>query len=149
MGSFRIDPKGSLEHDLRKIDRQEVPKILEAIESLSENPFPVQSRKMKGSESSYRLRIGDYRLIYQVDTENKIVTIYHARHRKDVCAEGKTVTDLPGFSGIGHSIEDCLYKAKWGMIEHVGLLREQGLPVPPRNPNPKIVIQNEETLIAA
>lgn len=58
MGLFKIDPKGSLEHDLRKIDRQFIPKILEAIESLSEDPFPVQSRKMKGSESSYRLRIG-------------------------------------------------------------------------------------------
>ena len=57
--------------------------------------------------------------------------------------------DLPGFSGIGHSIEDGLYKAKWGMIEHVHLLKEQGLPVSPKNPNPKIVIQNEEALIAA
>ena len=85
MGLYKIDPKGSLEHDLRKIDRQFIPKILEAIESLSENSFPVQSRKMKGSESSYRLRVGDYRVIYQVSTENKIVTIYyHARHRKDV-----------------------------------------------------------------
>jgi predicted RNase H-like HicB family nuclease len=50
--------------------------------------------------------------------------------------------DLEGFSGIGHSIEDCLYKAKWGMKEHVGLLREQRLPVPPENPDPKIVVQN-------
>jgi predicted RNase H-like HicB family nuclease len=58
-------------------------------------------------------------------------------------------TDLEGFSGIGHSIEDCLYKAKWGMIEHVGLLREQGLPVPPKNPDPKIIIQNEQKLVAA
>ena len=57
--------------------------------------------------------------------------------------------DLEGFSGIGHSIEDCLYKAKWGMIEHVGLLREQGLPVPPKNPDPKIIIQNEQKLVAA
>ena len=57
--------------------------------------------------------------------------------------------DLPGFSGIGHSIEDCLYKAKWGMIEHLNLLKKQGLPVPPNNLNPKITIQNEEALIAA
>ena len=33
--------------------------------------------------------------------------------------------DLEGFTGVGHSIEDCLYKAKWGMEEHVELLREQ------------------------
>ena len=51
--------------------------------------------------------------------------------------------DLEGFTGIGHSVEDCLYRARWGMREHVGVLREQGLPVPPRNPDPKVVIQNE------
>ena len=57
--------------------------------------------------------------------------------------------DLLGFTGIGHSIEDCLYNARWGMIEHVNLLREKGLPVPPRNLKPKIVIQNEEKLVSA
>ena len=57
--------------------------------------------------------------------------------------------DLPGFSGVGHSVEDCIYKAKWGMIEHISLLKGQGLSVPSRNLNPKIIIQNEETLIAA
>jgi predicted RNase H-like HicB family nuclease len=50
--------------------------------------------------------------------------------------------DLEGFTGIGHSVEDCLYQAKWGMKEHVELLREQKLPVPPRSEDPKIVIQN-------
>ena len=54
--------------------------------------------------------------------------------------------DLEGFSGIGHSIEDCLYQAKWGMAEHIRLLREQGLPVPPATENPQIVIKNEQLL---
>ena len=54
--------------------------------------------------------------------------------------------DLEGFTGIGHFVEDCLYKAKWGMEEHIALLKEQGLPVPKQNPAPKIVIQNEEPL---
>ena len=54
--------------------------------------------------------------------------------------------DLEGFSGIGQSIEDCLYKAKWGMREHLNLLKEQGLSVPPTNPDPKIIIQNERKL---
>ena len=53
--------------------------------------------------------------------------------------------DLEGFTGIGHSVEDCLYRARWGMREHVAVLREQGLHVPPRNPDPKVVIQNERT----
>ena len=52
--------------------------------------------------------------------------------------------DLDGFTGAGHSIEDCLYKAKWGMKEHVELLKHQHLTVPPLNPNPNIVIQNEK-----
>ena len=52
-------------------------------------------------------------------------------------------TDLEGFSGIGHSVEDCLFRARWGMKEHVELLKEKKLPVPERNTDPKIVIQNE------
>jgi len=54
--------------------------------------------------------------------------------------------DLEGFTGVGHSIEDCLYKAKWEIIEHVNLLKEQGLPIPPKNPNPRILIQNQQEL---
>lgn len=57
--------------------------------------------------------------------------------------------DLEGFTGIGHSVEDCLYKAKWGMQEHVGLLKEKGFPIPPKNPNPLITIQNEQKSAAA
>ena len=57
--------------------------------------------------------------------------------------------DLEGFTGIGHSIEDCLYKAKWGMIEHVSLLKEQGLPIPPKNIDPKIIVQNQMSSEAA
>jgi len=46
--------------------------------------------------------------------------------------------DLDGFTGTGHSIEDCLSHAKLGMDEHVGLLKEQGLSVPVVNPNPTV-----------
>ncbi len=48
-----------------------------------------------------------------------------------------------GFSGIGNSIEDCIYKATWGMEEHVALLGEQALSIPPPPPHPKIIIENE------
>lgn len=57
--------------------------------------------------------------------------------------------ELEGFSGIGHSVEDCLFEAKWGMKEHVELLKEQGLPVPARNPDATIIIRNERRAIAA
>jgi predicted RNase H-like HicB family nuclease len=54
--------------------------------------------------------------------------------------------DLEGFTGVGHSIEDCLYKARWGMEEHLALLAEQNLPIPEPNPNPTVVVQNEQRL---
>jgi predicted RNase H-like HicB family nuclease len=57
--------------------------------------------------------------------------------------------DLEGFSGIGHSVEDCLYQARWGMREHLALLREQELPIPPSNPDPSVLIQNQKKLAAA
>ena len=57
--------------------------------------------------------------------------------------------ELEGFTGIGHSIEDCVFKAKWGMREHVKLLKEHGLPVPNSNPNPNIVIQNAREIAMA
>jgi predicted RNase H-like HicB family nuclease len=56
--------------------------------------------------------------------------------------------EIEGFTGIGHSIEDCVYKAGWGMKEHVELLKVQGLPVPPIVKNPKIIVQNEDKLAA-
>ena len=55
---------------------------------------------------------------------------------------------LEGFTGVGHSIEDCIYKARWGMEEHVALLREKGLPVPVPDANPSIVIKNETSVPA-
>jgi len=57
--------------------------------------------------------------------------------------------DLEGFTGIGHSIEDCLYQARWGMKEYLELLKEQSLPIPKENADPKIIIQNQESLAQA
>ena len=57
--------------------------------------------------------------------------------------------ELSGFTGVGHSIEDCLYKARWGMQDHVALLRDQGLPVPPPNPDPQVLIRNETPQLLA
>ncbi|MBL7062003.1 MAG: type II toxin-antitoxin system HicB family antitoxin [Dehalococcoidia bacterium] len=56
--------------------------------------------------------------------------------------------DLEGFTGVGHSIEDCLYKAKWGIEEHIAFLKGRGMPIPKANPNPTIVIRNEKRLEA-
>jgi predicted RNase H-like HicB family nuclease len=56
--------------------------------------------------------------------------------------------DLEGFTGVGNSIEDCLYKARWGMAEHVSLLREKGLSVPSESEDPKVTIQNARAVPA-
>ena len=52
--------------------------------------------------------------------------------------------ELEGFTGIGHSVEDCLYQARWGMKEHLELLAEQQLPIPPQNPDPIVTIRNQK-----
>ena len=57
--------------------------------------------------------------------------------------------ELEGFTGVGHSIEDCLYKAKWGMEDYLALMEEMGLPVPEANPEPTILIRNEKWLAPA
>ena len=84
MDAYKILWKHSAEKDLKGIDRQFLLRIMETVDLLSDDPFPSQHKKLLGSESSYRIRIGDYRVIYQVDPETKIITIYHVRHRKDV-----------------------------------------------------------------
>ncbi len=54
--------------------------------------------------------------------------------------------ELKGFTGVGHSIEDCIYKAKWGMLEHMTLLKENNLPVPEESIDVSITIRNEKKL---
>lgn len=83
MGSFKIDIKRSFEKDIIRLDRKLIPGIVEAIENLSQNPFSEQTKKLKGAESTYRLRIGDYRLLYQIDLKDKRIIIYYVRQRKD------------------------------------------------------------------
>jgi predicted RNase H-like HicB family nuclease len=56
--------------------------------------------------------------------------------------------DLEGFSGVGHSIEDCIYRARWGMKEHVEMLSQRKLAIPPVNSNPVVTIQNEQSAVA-
>ena len=57
--------------------------------------------------------------------------------------------ELEGFSGTGQSLDDCLERAAEGMDEHIRLLREQELPVPPINPNPRVTVQNTQPLAPA
>ena len=52
--------------------------------------------------------------------------------------------DLHGFTGVGNSAEDCIYKARHGMAEHVAILHELDKPIPPRPDHPTILIHDTE-----
>ncbi len=83
MDSYKIDLVKGAEREARKINKQDLKRILIAIRALKENPFPHGSKKLKGTENKYRIRVGDYRIIYDVDTQNYLVTVFHIRHRRD------------------------------------------------------------------
>jgi mRNA interferase RelE/StbE len=82
--AFRIEWKKSTRKDLRKLPVSTAERIVEAVENLAENPFPNGVEKLSGSEHAYRIRLGDYRIVYEVVTESKLVEIQRVRHRKDV-----------------------------------------------------------------
>lgn len=56
---------------------------------------------------------------------------------------------LEGFSGVGSSVEDCIYKARFGMQEHVALLVEQELPVPSAEAEPTVLVRDARTASTA
>jgi mRNA interferase RelE/StbE len=84
MGSFRIEVVRSATKDLRAIDRQWVPRIMVAIESLADDPIPVGCKKLVGSDHTYRIRVGDYRIVYDIQNSNLVVFVIRVRHRRDV-----------------------------------------------------------------
>jgi len=71
------------EKDLKKLSSELFERIIEKIQSLSENPKPQGSRKITGSKSDWRIRIGDYRAIYEIDEKEKRVKIMRIRHRRE------------------------------------------------------------------
>jgi len=81
---YKLTFKKSARKELDDIPDPEFLKIDEAILSLKVQPRPYpQSKKLKG-EDKYRLRIGDYRVVYTINEKQKVITIYRVRHRKDV-----------------------------------------------------------------
>ena len=82
MAAYTIDFKASVEKDLRKVPKDRLPDILEKIEELAEIPLPPDSKKLSGAEHLYRIRVGDYRIIYEVVHKTKSVTIFYIRNRR-------------------------------------------------------------------
>jgi mRNA interferase RelE/StbE len=84
MASFDLQWRSSTKKDLRKIPRQAVSRIVAEVQKLAEEPLPHGSEKLTGSERTYRIRVGDYRVVYELLRDAKIVEIQRVRHRKDV-----------------------------------------------------------------
>jgi mRNA interferase RelE/StbE len=84
MDSFELRWRTSTKKDLRQLPPQEITRIVEAVTALAAEPFPHGSQKLTGSDHTYRIRIGDYRVVYEVVAALKLVEIQRVRHRKDV-----------------------------------------------------------------
>jgi len=83
MADYNITVKASVEKDIRKIPADITAKIFEHIEALSADPFPHDSRKLSGAEHLYRIRVGEYRIIYEMILEDKEITIMYIRYRSN------------------------------------------------------------------
>jgi mRNA interferase RelE/StbE len=68
---------------IMKLDKKIIPVIKAAIFDLSDNPRPFGYKKLKG-EDAYRIRVGDYRVIYEIDDGKIIITVVSVGHRKDI-----------------------------------------------------------------
>ena len=81
---FRIEYTKGARKDLGRLDQAIKDRIGAAIDALGLEPHPPGSRKMVGSEALYRVRVGNYRVIYEI--QNKILTVFIIKigHRKDI-----------------------------------------------------------------
>jgi len=84
VGCYKIEWKASAKKELKRLPKPTVGKILAAIDSLPLNLHPQGSKKIIGSEHTYRLRAGDYRILYSVYDNYLVIEIIRIGHRKDV-----------------------------------------------------------------
>ncbi len=68
---FSLVFKPSVEKDLRSLPQKTVARVFDHAEKLQQEPFPRGSRKLSGAERLHRIRIGDYRMIYEVDQDGQ------------------------------------------------------------------------------
>jgi mRNA interferase RelE/StbE len=81
---YQIVFERSAEKDLKRLPSKVLPRAVNAIQALAKNPRPVGSRKLAGSENDWRIRVGDYRIVYEIADEIRVVRINRVRHRRDV-----------------------------------------------------------------
>lgn len=73
----------SAERDMRRLSLEVRRRVDAAILQLEDGPSPTGRRKLSGGEGLYRVRVGDYRILYGIDTEGHFVDIVHVRHRRE------------------------------------------------------------------
>jgi mRNA interferase RelE/StbE len=84
MDLYKIEWKRSAQKELNKLDKKVLLKILESVEILAQNPYPIGSKKLKGTEFTYRIRVGDYRVIYSVISSILTIEVIKIGHRQSV-----------------------------------------------------------------
>lgn len=80
----RVVVERSAEKDLKRLSSEIRTRAVAAIQALAKNPRPAGSRKLAGTESDWRIRVSDYRIVYEIADEIRIVRIHRVRHRRDV-----------------------------------------------------------------
>ncbi len=81
---YKLEIKDVAEKSLSKIPQPYRERIKKKIYSLADNPFPPDSKKLKESDNLRRVRVGQYRVIYEVKKDEILVLIVKIGHRKDV-----------------------------------------------------------------
>ena len=84
MASYHVEIAKSAAKDLRGIDRKWIPRIVATIETLELDPRPPGCKKLVGSDHTYRLRIGDFRVVYDIQDDTLIILVVRIRHRREV-----------------------------------------------------------------
>ncbi|MCL5019527.1 MAG: type II toxin-antitoxin system RelE/ParE family toxin [Patescibacteria group bacterium] len=73
----------SAERDIKGLAIDKFNVIISHLKNLSKNPRPVGCRKIKGSKSDWCIRIGQFRIIFEIDDKEKTVKVMRIRHRKE------------------------------------------------------------------
>ena len=84
MANYDVALTSSAERELKKLSGQSIARIIPHLEHLSSNPRPFGCKKLKGGDDEWRIRVGDYRVVYTIDDAKLLVEVTRIRHRRDV-----------------------------------------------------------------
>ncbi len=82
--SYTIVISKSVQKQIDDLPNDVVERVVERIQNLASEPRPDGVIKLKGSDNEYRIRVGDYRVRYEIDDESQLVQLLQCKHRKDV-----------------------------------------------------------------